>query len=125
VVVYRYDFDFVDLNRRRRTGHIVTDSKSVPVKVAFENNQNSNVEWLDEGESPSTPIQGDNGWVKVEDGLPPKESKFYYWLYSKSIDNYEQGDYDFDRKIFVDKYGDRLFHVTHWKIPTPPKQITT
>lgn len=63
-----------------------------------------------------------DGWTRVENGLPPQTDKYYYWLYSESIDNYEQGDYDYDRKCFVDKVGDRLMYVSHWKLPTPPSE---
>lgn len=59
-------------------------------------------------------------WISVEDGFPPKESKFYYWLYCEKYNNYEQGEYDYDGQIFVDKFGARLYHTSHWKIPKPP-----
>lgn len=73
-----------------------------------------------------TAIAGEEGgWTRVENGLPPYNSKYYYWLYSESIDNYEQGEYDYDRKYFVDKRGERLHYVSHWKLPTPPSDKQT
>lgn len=60
-------------------------------------------------------------WVKVEGkNFPPDNDKYYYWLHSESIDNYESGYYDFDDRCFYSSTHDRLFHVTHWQLPTPP-----
>jgi|SRR6185503_7948045 len=68
-------------------------------------------------------IQDNDGWVSVDGkNFPPDNPKYYYWLYSESIDNYESGYYDFDARRFRSNAGDYLFHVTHWKLPTPPNQ---
>lgn len=63
------------------------------------------------------------GWERVEDGLPPVNKKYYYWLYSQSIDNYEMGEYDYERKCFVDTLGVQLIYVSHWRLPSPPIDV--
>lgn len=62
-------------------------------------------------------------WVRVEDALPPYNDKYYYWLYSESIDNYEMGDFNYDERCFKSSTGDTLYKVSHWMLPKPPKKL--
>ena len=64
------------------------------------------------------------GWISVKDGLPPRNDKYYYWLYSESLDNYEMGDYDHNVGIFKDQSGMRLLTVSHWMLPVPPNKLS-
>ena len=80
------------------------------------------IEWLDE----TTVSDEQDKWISVEGkNFPPDNPKYYYWLYSESIDNYEMGYYDFEQQCFKSNTGDKLFYVSHWMLPTSPKNYRT
>lgn len=123
VVIYRYDFDYLETNgKTRRTGSVVTDDRHVPVKWSFENKTHSNVEWLDE-----TPSAEQGEWVELKEGNPLPDYDEYVLWYDEA-GNTHVDCLDKDGNPWMPNEADefegwKMPKATHWrKLPKPPIQ---